>query len=323
MRDPMSVEMLDWKGIHFQNLEKAFQKFEEIEFSSEKYRSMWKEFFQTINQNDKQKAARFIEGRATENATREEPPDPEINDISSSDEEYSSPSQAAAAASDIEPTEPSQTSEFVEDVTSEDEPSDVDIPEDGTSEKVTSMSRPMRIVPSSVTNSPSRIPTSSTTTVKGRSSPTQDPSNRWSRFGMSSHGFDCNVKGRSLSNLAAGLQLFEYQFLRRASILTQQLYSYYEEVNRCKRYHISDGSPQFKERKTSSARDPSSVDNQARMSPEIIEIDSSEHGNSGDLLSSTWVKARRSIVTLMELRWIISVYRNTAVERIIRSSPDL
>jgi len=337
IKNPMSVEMLDWKGIHYQNLEKAFQKFEEIEFSSEKYRSMWKEFFQTIDQNDKQKAARFIEGQATENATREE--SPEICVISSSDEEDSSPSQTAAATSDTEPAQSSQTSEFVEDVTSEDDPSDVDISEDGTSGKVTSMSRPMQRVHSVITppsrippSSTTSIPTSSTTTVKGGSSPTQDPSSsgpsspsstNWTGFSMRSHGFDRNVNGRSLSNLAAGLQLFEYQFLRRASILTQQLCSYYKEMDRGKRYHISDGSPQPKKRKTSSARDLSSVNHQARMSPEIIEIDSSEDGDSVDSLSTIWIKTRRSIVRLMKLRRKICLYRNAGVERMMPSSPDV
>ncbi|KAA1078929.1 hypothetical protein PGTUg99_004313 [Puccinia graminis f. sp. tritici] len=96
-----SVDLFDWKGIHFQKLEEVFQKFEELEFQSAKIQSMWKQSFPTINPNEKDEAAKFLGGRpAPENSNRQD--SPEIIEIQSSDEDDSSDSETVPEPSETD-----------------------------------------------------------------------------------------------------------------------------------------------------------------------------------------------------------------------------
>jgi hypothetical protein len=96
-----SVDLFDWKGIHFQKLEVVFQKFEELEFQSAKIQSMWKQSFPTINPNEKHEAAKFLGGPpAPENSNGHD--SPEIIEIPSSDEDDRSDSETVPDPSETD-----------------------------------------------------------------------------------------------------------------------------------------------------------------------------------------------------------------------------
>ncbi|PLW39439.1 hypothetical protein PCASD_08019 [Puccinia coronata f. sp. avenae] len=298
-RQPISVDLLDWKGIHVQALEKAFETFEMLEFDSEKYQSMWSQFFQTVNSNDKYEAAKFIEGRSPKIVNRDL--SPERYYISSSEEECTSPSETVAGASETESDEESVKSEsFIDD----------------DSEEVPSSSR--QITPPATTANYC-ILISSSSTSKGESRSAKDAPKRRKSFHpttlpeskMSLSDLIAWVERQPLSKVAAGLQELEIQFLSTASIWSGQRCSHNPQLKKVDREYDPDGSPKPKKRNRSTV--PVLLGDSAQTKKSAIFIDMDDP-------LMVWTDARDSIVDLVVLRWKICLFRDKAVEKILFSN---
>jgi hypothetical protein len=298
-RQPISVDLLDWKGIHVQALEKAFETFEMLEFDSEKYQSMWSQFFQTVNSNDKYEAAKFIEGRSPKIVNRDL--SPERYYISSSEEECTSPSETVAGASETESDEESVKSESFT---------------DDDSEEVPSSSR--QITPPATTANYC-ILISSSSTSKGESRSAKDAPKRRKSFHpttlpeskMSLSDLIAWVERQPLSKVAAGLQELEIQFLSTASIWSGQRCSHNPQLKKVDREYDSDGSPKPKKRNRSTV--PVLLGDSAHTKKSAIFIDMDDP-------LMVWTDARDSIVDLVVLRWKICLFRDRAVEKILFSN---
>ncbi|MBW0496294.1 hypothetical protein O181_036009 [Austropuccinia psidii MF-1] len=69
---PMLFGDVLYPGLHQQHLVKISKEYEELEFKSERYQTMWNDYFQTFDDDGKKEAAKLIEGSSSHNQDNQE-----------------------------------------------------------------------------------------------------------------------------------------------------------------------------------------------------------------------------------------------------------
>ncbi|KAH9459880.1 hypothetical protein MJO29_003843 [Puccinia striiformis f. sp. tritici] len=290
-----SIDSLDWQGKHHRRLTEAFQKFEELEYNSVKYKSMWKDNSEIINLKDREDAARLITGLPLESR--------EIYEIeSSSDEEEEFPSDSEKVdltseteryqTSETEKAESSETSETQRSEFNDDTPIDTSVevirtPDDATSDDSRT---------DQVTASHSHTSIVSPSTVNEDSRPIQGPSDSQTATNSieSRDSSSSSDQRRSASYWWAVLRDLRLQHYIKITEVSRQLIEYEELLEQLDESDFSDGSPIPKK------RTKLIIDNRSERSSSIILIDDPNVDSNSLVL--IWSHIRDSIIQLCLIR---------------------